>query len=105
MWLSPRFSASTTDGTTSTRSTCFPASAKTCASGTPTYPAPTMATSHFIGGLAYSRGPLQGLGPSLRGVAVAVQGRALVGHARLGRRGRDPAGIVVDEHVRAGVDG
>jgi hypothetical protein len=45
IWLSPRFSASTTGFCTSTSSTRLPASPKVAASGTPTYPAPMTATS------------------------------------------------------------
>src|SRR3954464_7396821 len=48
MWLSPRLVPSPPRWSTSTRTTFRPAAAKTCASGMPTYPAPTMATSGFI---------------------------------------------------------
>src|SRR2546423_6347890 len=48
MWLSPRLIPSTTSSLTSSTTTFWPASAKTRASGRPTYPAPTTATSGFI---------------------------------------------------------
>src|SRR5438445_1726658 len=55
MWLSPRLMLSTTCSSTSTRTTFLPASAKPRASGIPTYPAPTIATSAFIAGQGYLR--------------------------------------------------
>src|SRR5713101_6330778 len=55
MWLSPRLMPSTTSWFTSTSTTFLPASAKTRASGIPTYPAPTIATSALMRAQGYLR--------------------------------------------------
>src|SRR5213083_824514 len=55
MWLSPRLIPATTSSSMSTRTTVLPPCAKARASGIPTYPAPTIATSGFIAGEGYRR--------------------------------------------------
>src|ERR1044072_2736783 len=64
---------STTASSTSISTTLLPASANTCASGKPTYPAPTMATSVFIRRKATDAGRRLHYAPALGPLAQLVE--------------------------------